>query len=291
MEWTVAKTRNLFEGALQQDSDLVVQCFEFPDRVGHVFWRIVDPTHPAYDAALAAKWSGALLKAYQMMDDIVGDAMRAAQQSNATLIVPSITASRAPQGCELQHLAREERLHDRQARVEVKDRMWRAFDHGQFGETSTGRRRAPMPWDSESSHQCEGARSAGHRHPEPKYDALKAELNRSSWRSRSRHRRAAVRRVLSAKSLRRFDPHDSRLSSTTTTATALLATSLGGIRRMFDVNSRCGAATTARRSEIVKESLLQPEADDAARALYRGCLSDGVRTLGVKPPYGWMEWN
>ena len=62
MTWTVAQSRKMFASFLEGDEDLVVQCFEFPDRVGHVFWRIVDPQHPAYDAALAQKWGGALLE-------------------------------------------------------------------------------------------------------------------------------------------------------------------------------------------------------------------------------------
>src|SRR5947207_1518812 len=39
MNFTVAQSRKMFDSFLAGDSDLVVQCFEFPDRVGHVFWR------------------------------------------------------------------------------------------------------------------------------------------------------------------------------------------------------------------------------------------------------------
>src|SRR4029079_483271 len=53
------------------------------------FWRFMDPKHPAYDAAAAAKRSGTLLKTYQLMDAIVGDAMAAAEKHNAALIVVS----------------------------------------------------------------------------------------------------------------------------------------------------------------------------------------------------------
>ena len=38
--------------------------FEFPDRVGHVFWRFRDPQHPAYDAALASRYGDAVEKSY-----------------------------------------------------------------------------------------------------------------------------------------------------------------------------------------------------------------------------------
>ena len=43
---------------------LLVHYFEFPDRVGHVFWRFRDPEHPAYDAKLAAKYGDAVEKSY-----------------------------------------------------------------------------------------------------------------------------------------------------------------------------------------------------------------------------------
>jgi len=89
LRWTVGQYRRLFQSFLQDDDDLLIQCFEFPDRVGHVFWRLIDTGHPAYDAALAAKWGDSLLKAYQLMDDIVGEAMAAADKNHASLIVLS----------------------------------------------------------------------------------------------------------------------------------------------------------------------------------------------------------
>jgi predicted AlkP superfamily phosphohydrolase/phosphomutase len=89
MEWTVTQNRKMFDTFLDGDRDLLVQCFEFPDRVGHVFWRFMDPKHPAYDAKLAQQWGGTLLKSYQLMDGIVGDAMAAADKHHAALIVLS----------------------------------------------------------------------------------------------------------------------------------------------------------------------------------------------------------
>lgn len=89
MTWTVEQFRKMFRGFLKSDNDLLIQQFEFPDRVGHVFWRLYDPQHPAYDAALAAKWGGSLLQSYQIMDQIVGEAMEAADKHNAALIVMS----------------------------------------------------------------------------------------------------------------------------------------------------------------------------------------------------------
>ncbi|HEU5161762.1 MAG TPA: alkaline phosphatase family protein, partial [Thermoanaerobaculia bacterium] len=89
MEWTVKQFRSLYQQFLAEDDDLLVQQFEFTDRVGHVFWRFMDPEHPAYDAELAAKWAPGILRSYQLMDAIVGEAMAAAEKRDAALIVMS----------------------------------------------------------------------------------------------------------------------------------------------------------------------------------------------------------
>ena len=89
MEWTVDQYRGMFQSFLTEDQDLLVQCFEFPDRVGHVFWRMVDPQHPAHQEALVEKWGDALLRSYKLMDSIVGEARAAADRSGAVLIVLS----------------------------------------------------------------------------------------------------------------------------------------------------------------------------------------------------------
>lgn len=89
LTWTVAKFREMFDSFLDGDNDLLVQYFEFPDRVAHVFFRLQDPEHPAYDPELAAKWGDVILRSYQLMDDIVGEAMAAAERDDATLIVLS----------------------------------------------------------------------------------------------------------------------------------------------------------------------------------------------------------
>ena len=59
----------------EQDWDVLVHYFEFPDRVQHMMWRLFDPQHPMYDAALAAKYGDAVPKTYQDIDRIVGEVM------------------------------------------------------------------------------------------------------------------------------------------------------------------------------------------------------------------------
>jgi predicted AlkP superfamily phosphohydrolase/phosphomutase len=89
MEWTVRKFAEMNADFLKSDDDLFIHIFEFPDRVAHVLWRLIDQDHPAYDPALAAQWGDGLLRSYRIMDEIIGKAMAAAEEQNAALIVLS----------------------------------------------------------------------------------------------------------------------------------------------------------------------------------------------------------
>ena len=57
----------------RRDWQLLVSVFTQTDRVSHMFYRLLDPTHPRYDAALAARYGDAILRTYQRMDEIVGE--------------------------------------------------------------------------------------------------------------------------------------------------------------------------------------------------------------------------
>jgi predicted AlkP superfamily phosphohydrolase/phosphomutase len=56
----------------RDDWDLFVAAIETTDRISHMMWRLVDPTHPAYDATLAAKYGDSIEKVYRRADDFVG---------------------------------------------------------------------------------------------------------------------------------------------------------------------------------------------------------------------------
>jgi len=62
--------------------------FTQTDRVAHMFYRLLDPSHPLYDAALAARFGDAVLHVYQRMDGIVGE-VRAKLGPDVPLIVMS----------------------------------------------------------------------------------------------------------------------------------------------------------------------------------------------------------
>ena len=85
---TVAAERKILDTLLADRSvDCAIQYFEFPDRVSHVFWRLRDPQHPAYNAALAQKYGDAVEKAYDTMDAIVGQARAKLSPSDVLIVL------------------------------------------------------------------------------------------------------------------------------------------------------------------------------------------------------------
>jgi predicted AlkP superfamily phosphohydrolase/phosphomutase len=53
-----------------------------------MMWRLTDPTHPAYDAALAAQYGTALEQFYQQIDQVLGEVLPRVDE-NTTLLVLS----------------------------------------------------------------------------------------------------------------------------------------------------------------------------------------------------------
>lgn len=75
MRFTVDQYEEMMAGLLADDDlDLFVQIFYFTDRIGHMLWNYLDPTHPFYDAQKAAGYQEEMLQAYKRMDRIVGRA-------------------------------------------------------------------------------------------------------------------------------------------------------------------------------------------------------------------------
>src|SRR5262249_35254578 len=68
--------------------NLFVSVYETTDRFQHMFFRLLDPKHPYYNAELAAKYGNAVRDVYIRCDAIVGKAMEYAE-ANTTLMVVS----------------------------------------------------------------------------------------------------------------------------------------------------------------------------------------------------------
>jgi predicted AlkP superfamily phosphohydrolase/phosphomutase len=78
----------ILESLDRDDWDLFVAAIETTDRVSHMMWRLIDPTHPMYDPALAAKYGDAIEKVYERADAFVGE-LRAKVTKDAVFMVMS----------------------------------------------------------------------------------------------------------------------------------------------------------------------------------------------------------
>ena len=67
--------------------DLLVGVIESTDRVQHMMWRLMDPLHPMYDAALASRYGDSILKVYERADQFVGDVVSRVDPGTQVLIV------------------------------------------------------------------------------------------------------------------------------------------------------------------------------------------------------------
>jgi predicted AlkP superfamily phosphohydrolase/phosphomutase len=56
--------------------DLMVGVIESTDRVQHMMWRLIDPQHPMYDKALAARFGDSIERVYRKCDEFVGEVMQ-----------------------------------------------------------------------------------------------------------------------------------------------------------------------------------------------------------------------
>jgi predicted AlkP superfamily phosphohydrolase/phosphomutase len=212
MTFTVAQDRKMFDAFLTGDEELMVQCFEFPDRVGHVFWRLMDPKHPAYNEALHAKWGDALLRSYQLMDAIVGDAMAAAEKKHAALIVLSDHGFASfRKSVNYNTWLVMNGYMALKTGVQVKDRnVEMLFDQGQFWENvDWSHTRAYAMGLGEMYINVKGRESQGIVNPGPEYDALKSELkSRLVTMTDMETMEHPVRRVLAREEIyRQFDPN------------------------------------------------------------------------------------
>ncbi|HEY0158493.1 MAG TPA: alkaline phosphatase family protein [Thermoanaerobaculia bacterium] len=295
MEWTVTQSRKMFNALLQKDDDLIVQCFEFPDRVGHVFWRIVDPKHPAYDAKLAAEWGDAILKSYQLMDEIVGDAMKAAERKNALLLVAS------------DHGFASFRRHVHyntwlvmngymtlKTGVQVKDRnVEMLFDQGQFWENvDWSKTRAYAMGLGEVYVNLKGREAQGIVNPGAEYDALKKELQTrlTEMVDPATNERPVRRVVTREEAYGKFDPNmiPDLFVMNNDGYRVSWQTSLGGVpKEVFSDNKAVWSGDHCSVDpEIVKGIFFTNRKLTTTRAPYIADVYPTVlAALGVKAPY------
>ena len=61
--------------------------FSSLDLNSHMFWRLIDPHHPEYDATLAAQYGSALPDFYQQIDQVLGEVMKRLDDRTTLLVL------------------------------------------------------------------------------------------------------------------------------------------------------------------------------------------------------------
>ena len=79
----------LFHGLDRTREGLLVCVFDGPDRVQHMFYRTLDPEHPANEGRRLAGFEDVLPAMYGEMDDLVGRVMERVDDGETTLLVIS----------------------------------------------------------------------------------------------------------------------------------------------------------------------------------------------------------
>ena len=88
-EIVMSEARGMYESALNEFSrGLLFYYFSTTDRTQHMFWRTMDPRHPAHDPRLAAEFGSVIEACYRTSDELVGQALEACDD-DTTLIVLS----------------------------------------------------------------------------------------------------------------------------------------------------------------------------------------------------------
>jgi len=70
----------------KEKPNLFFEVFSSPDRVQHMFWRLIDKGHPMYEEQLDERFGDAVLHVYKRMDEFVGK-VRARFEDEDTLLV------------------------------------------------------------------------------------------------------------------------------------------------------------------------------------------------------------
>jgi predicted AlkP superfamily phosphohydrolase/phosphomutase len=69
------------------DEGLLFYYFSNADQRQHMFWRLVDPGHPAYDEGLAGRFGDVIARTYTEMDKALDMALRKADRDTVVLVL------------------------------------------------------------------------------------------------------------------------------------------------------------------------------------------------------------
>jgi predicted AlkP superfamily phosphohydrolase/phosphomutase len=81
------RKRMLLAQLEHNDFQLLIWVSTATDRVAHMFYRLTDPQHPRYDAALAERYGDAIEQEYRRMDATVGEVLAKLRPDDVLLVI------------------------------------------------------------------------------------------------------------------------------------------------------------------------------------------------------------
>ncbi len=71
----------------EKEDDFFIAVFEATDRNQHMFWRCIDPEHPAWDDAESGRWSETIDKTYERFDRTVGEVAKRLDNDTVLMVM------------------------------------------------------------------------------------------------------------------------------------------------------------------------------------------------------------
>ena len=71
----------------EKDDDFLIAVFEATDRNQHMFWRCIDPGHPAYSEQIAKKWGRVIDQTYERFDKTVGETAKRLDDDSILMVM------------------------------------------------------------------------------------------------------------------------------------------------------------------------------------------------------------
>ena len=157
--------------------DLMVGVIESTDRVQHMMWRLIDPMHPMYDAALAAKYGDSIERVYRRCDQFVGDVLDRIGPDTPVMIVSDHGFHSFRQSVNLNTWLVQQGYMVLQGQAPGDKKLGDLFGGGQFWENvDWPRTRAYAMGLGQIYFNLRGRESKGSVHPGDEYKRLADDL-------------------------------------------------------------------------------------------------------------------
>jgi len=117
------------------DAGLLFYYFSNADQRQHMFWRLVDPGHPAYDEKLAARFGDVIARTYGEMDRALDLALKKADRDTVVLVLSDHGFNTFRRGFNLNTWLLQQGYHRLQ-------KPWRQAESGFFDNTDWSKSRA-----------------------------------------------------------------------------------------------------------------------------------------------------